>query len=181
MRYMADNRVIGPTAAFFAAAVAIIIAFAVFAVRAEIKYKTLDPQRVGVIECVSDTCEEIGVSSALALSIFTAESKLKAGRKTWEPNIRAYAYNVPQILYSTAYAEGFRGEPDELLEYQCAIYWAVKHIKTLMYVYDNDICKVIMAYNAGDCVSGNYGYLDKVLTIYRGYYAEFECGRKQND
>jgi hypothetical protein len=177
MRYTADNRVIGPTAVFFMAAVAIIIWLAVFAVWAETKYKTFDPARVSVIECVSDTCTEIGVPSALALSIFTVESKLKTGRKTWEPNIRAYAYNVPQILYSTAYAEGFRGEPDELLEYQCAIYWAVKHIKTLLDVYNGDICKAIMAYNAGDCVSGNYGYLEKVLTIYRAYYPDFECGR----
>jgi soluble lytic murein transglycosylase-like protein len=128
---------------------------------------------------VSDTCTEVGVPSALALSIFTVESKLKTGRKTWEPNIRAYAYNVPQILYSTAYSEGFRGEPDELLEYQCAIYWAVKHIKTLMYVYNGDVCCVIRAYNAGDCVSGNYGYLEKVLTIYRTtYYPDFECGAR---
>ena len=162
-----------PVAARLWAAAAIIVL--VYFIRVEILYKTLDPRRVGVIEYTSDVCEQMNVSSALALSIFTAETKLKPGRKTWEPVVRAYAYNVPQILYSTAYGEGFRGEPDELLDYHVAIWWAIKHIKTLLYVYDNDICKVILAYNAGDCVSGNYKYLDKVLAVYANYYPAFEC------
>jgi hypothetical protein len=158
--------------------VAIIAALAIIAIyfiRIEYLYHTLDMRKANVIDCIVDTCEELNVPSALAISIFTQESRLKAGFKHWEPRIRQYAYDVPQILYTTAYAEGFRGESDELLNYITSIYWGVKHIKTLLFVYDNNICKAIMAYNAGDCVSGNYDYLDKVLIIYRIYYPIFEC------
>jgi len=174
MRYKADNRVIGPAAAFLSAAAAII--FLIYMLSPLPKPDT----RPGIVDYTADVCAELGVSPALAISLFTVESSLLEKHmafKKWEAVHRFYVYSIPQISYAMAYSEGFRGEPDALMDYREAIYWAVRHIKTLLYVYDRDICKVIMAYNAGDCVSGNYGYLDKVIKIYRTFYPEYECGR----
>ena len=178
MRYEAGNRVISPAAVVLGAAAAIIVLF--IAAWPAIKYRSPDWHKVAITEYTVDVCAELGVPSALPLSVFLVESSLWKRHMTfkkWEARHRFYVYSVPQISYNTAYGDGFRGEPDELMDYTVAIYWAVRHMKTLMYVYDGDICKVIMAYNAGDCVSGNYGYLDKVLKIYRTYYPLFECGK----
>jgi hypothetical protein len=172
MKTKADNRVISPAAAFVTAVAALI-----FMLYMDFNAPKPDT-RPGIVDYTADVCEELGVQPALAISLFTVESSLLEKHmvfKKWEAVHRFYVYSIPQISYAMAYSEGFRGEPDALMDYREAIYWAVRHIKTLLYVYDNDICKVIMAYNAGDCVSGNYGYLEKVLKTYRIYFPDFGC------
>jgi len=175
---MPEPKGLGPVAVVLGAAAALILLL--WAAWPAIKYRSPDWHKVAIVEYTSDVCEQLGVPVALPLSIFPVESSLYRKHmifKKWEGKHRFYAYSIPQISYQMAYSEGFRGEPDELMDYRVAIFWAVKHIKTLLYVYDGNICEAIMAYNAGDCVSGNYGYLEKVLKIYRTYYPKFECGR----
>jgi hypothetical protein len=166
---------ISPLAVFMAA---IAIIFIIYMVQTEITLRTTSPVKTSVIETTQAACEVFNVPLALPMSIYMVESSLLKKHmvfKKWENNIRKYVYSIPQMTYEIAYSEGFRGEPDTLMDYHESIYWSVKHIATLMYAYNNDICKVIMAYNAGDCISGNYDYLDKVLMNYRIYYPNFEC------
>lgn len=167
------GKINGPAVALVAAAV---IITAVYLVYCELTHIRLAEERkVLVVDCIVNTCVEQGVPPALAVAMFTQESSLRGSFKTWEPKLKRYVYSTAQISYLTAHAEGFNGEEDELFDYPCSIWWGVKHIKTLLYVYDGDICKVIMAYNAGDAVSGNYTHLERVLKYYRVYYPEFEC------
>jgi soluble lytic murein transglycosylase-like protein len=86
---------------------------------------------------------------------------------------RATSYGLMQIMYQSAWEDGYRDSAERLLKIDVGLNWGVKHLKKKIALYGKqDINRAISAYNAGtprmkDGKFVNQYYVDRVNEFMR--------------
>jgi len=139
----------------------------------------------GIQKTIAETAQEHGVDPALALAIAETESGFDTFAARFEPGFRyidrqakrpktsspqtesnqqATSWGLMQVMGATARELGHTGWLSELVQPELGAKYGVLHLKKKLEKYGaRGLNCVISAYNAGQPISGNQAYVEKVL------------------
>jgi len=135
----------------------------------------LDPDLVEAIT-IKETRKVInGVSYLSRADAFRFEegfyNRYLKGKPEWKgkiPRRIASSYGLMQVMYTTAFQFGFRGEPELLFVPENSLFWGGKYLRYLLQWSGGHEHKACAAYNGGQ---GNWqapipqAYADEILSL----------------